>query len=85
MTASTVMGTSTNENSATVVIPKTIEFKKKIFEVMVLGGNGHKLNVSLIDYENDFEQQIDLGSRLRMPVSGHKTNIFANGYPIFIF
>lgn len=52
---------------------------------MVLGGNGHKLNVSLIDYENDFEQQIDLGSRLRMPVSGHKTNIFANGYPIFIF
>jgi len=85
VTASTVMGTSTNENSATVVIPKTIELKKKTFEVMVLGGNGHKLNVSLIDYENDFEQQIDLGSRLRMPVSGHKTYIFANGYPIFIF
>ena len=52
---------------------KASEFiqNKNIFQVMVLGGNGHKLNVSLIDYENDFEQQIDLGSRLRMPVSGH--------------
>ena len=73
MTALTVMGTSTNENSAIAVTPISMNLMKNIFEVMVLGGNGHKLNVSLIDYENDFEQQIDLGSRLRMPVSGHKT------------
>jgi hypothetical protein len=73
VTASTVMGTSTNENSAIAVTPISMNLMINIFEVMVLGGNGHKLNVSLIDYENDFEQQIDLGARLRMPVSGHKT------------
>lgn len=40
--------------------------------MLVLGGNGHKLNASLIDYETDLEYQVDLGSRIRMPVWGGK-------------
>ena len=35
--------------------------------VFIVGGNGHKLNASLIDYENEYEQQIDLSQRVRMP------------------
>ena len=35
--------------------------------VLVLGGNGHKLNASLIDYESQIETQVDLGSKIPMP------------------
>ena len=40
--------------------------------VLVLGGNGHKLNASLIDYETETETQLDLGAKVPMPVSGLK-------------
>ena len=38
--------------------------------VLVLGGNGHKLNASLIDYETETETQLDLGAKVPMPVLG---------------
>ena len=39
--------------------------------MLVLGGNGHKLNASLIDYETETETQLDLGAKVPMPVMGH--------------
>ena len=38
--------------------------------MLVLGGNGHKLNASLIDYETETETPLDLGAKVPMPVLG---------------
>jgi hypothetical protein len=35
--------------------------------VLVIGGNGHKMNASAIDYETGLEKEVDLNSRVRMP------------------
>ena len=44
--------------------------------MLVLGGNGHKLNASLIDYETETETQLDLGAKVPMPVMGHLLSFF---------
>ena len=36
--------------------------------ILVLGGNGHKLNASLVDVESKIETQLDLGTKVQMPV-----------------